>query len=133
MVQLIKNMHKGPHLFYSCTDLANERTYSFCFCGLLSLEMPLPLFPFLSKKVFIFLFRAATTAYASSQVRGQIRATAASLHHNHSNSGSLAHWVRPGDRTHILMDATWVNYCWAHHRNSPRRNLTLPLDSQSTL
>ena len=34
--------------------------------------------------LFIF-FRAALAAYWSSQPRGQIRASAASLHHNHSN------------------------------------------------
>ena len=35
---------------------------------------------------FIFgLFRAATKAYGGSQARGQIRATAAGLHHSHSN------------------------------------------------
>ena len=32
-----------------------------------------------------FFFRAALAAYWSSQPRGQIRASAASLHHNHSN------------------------------------------------
>ena len=37
---------------------------------------------------FLLLFRAALTAYVSSQARGRIRATAAGLHHSHSNSGS---------------------------------------------
>ena len=41
------------------------------------------LFPFL-----FFPFRAAPTAYKSSQTRGQIGAAAASLHHSHSNAGS---------------------------------------------
>ena len=36
---------------------------------------------------FLF-FRAAPVAYGSSQARGPIRATAVSLHHSHSNSGS---------------------------------------------
>ena len=41
---------------------------------------------------FIFLlFRAALVAYGSSQARGLIAATAASLHHNHSNVGSEPH------------------------------------------
>ena len=37
---------------------------------------------------FFFLFRAEPAAYGSSQVRGQIGAAAASLHHSHSNMGS---------------------------------------------
>ena len=38
---------------------------------------------------FLFcLFRAAPAAYGSSQVRGQIGAAAASLHHSHSSTGS---------------------------------------------
>ena len=35
-----------------------------------------------------FLFRAAPSAYGSSQARDQIGAIAASLHHSHSNVGS---------------------------------------------
>ena len=37
---------------------------------------------------FICLFRAAPSAYGSSQARGQIRASAASLCHSHSNTRS---------------------------------------------
>ena len=33
-------------------------------------------------------FRAVPAAYEGSQARGQITATAASLHHSHSNKGS---------------------------------------------
>ena len=46
-------------------------------------------------RIFIYLFifnvlfcRASGAAYGSSQARGQIGATAASLHHSHSNIGS---------------------------------------------
>ena len=39
----------------------------------------------------MFIFRAAATAYASSQARGQIRATAAGLHNSHNNAGSELH------------------------------------------
>ena len=46
--------------------------------------------------LFIFLFRAAPTAYGGSQARGLIRAVAGSLRHSHSNVGSLTHWVRQG-------------------------------------
>ena len=43
--------------------------------------------------VFVFwLFRA----YGSSQARGCVGATAARLHHSHSNARSPTHWVRPG-------------------------------------
>ena len=41
--------------------------------------------------VFILPFRAAPTAYGSSQARSRIRPAAASLHHSHSNAGSEPH------------------------------------------
>ena len=71
--------------------------------------------------VFLFLFcvfRAAPAAYGSSQ-RGQIRAAAACLWHNHTkarsesleiyttahgNVGSLNHWVGPG----IEPESSWI-------------------------
>jgi len=37
---------------------------------------------------FLCLFRATLVAYGRSQARGQIGATAAGLHHSHSNAGS---------------------------------------------
>ena len=42
------------------------------------------------KKIFFYLFRAVPVAYGNSQVRGHIRAAAASLCHchNHSHGGS---------------------------------------------
>ena len=42
------------------------------------------------------LFRAAPLAYGSSQARGQIRAVVTSLHHSHSNTGSLTWWAKLG-------------------------------------
>ena len=42
------------------------------------------------------LFRATSSAYESSQARGQIRAASSSLHHSHSHTRSLTHWARPG-------------------------------------
>ena len=42
----------------------------------------------------LFFFRASPLAYGRFQARGQIRATAASLHHGHSNTGSEPH-LRP--------------------------------------
>ena len=51
---------------------------------------------FLFKKTFLFfLFRAAYTAYVSSQARGRIRSAAAGIYHSHSNSGCLTHLARP--------------------------------------
>ena len=38
--------------------------------------------------LFTLLFRASPTAYGNSQARGQVQATAAGLHHSHSNAGS---------------------------------------------
>ena len=40
------------------------------------------------KTLVFFLFRATSAAYGGSQARGQVGATAAGLHHSHSNSGS---------------------------------------------
>ena len=52
---------------------------------------------------FFFLrFRATPVAYGGSQARGQIRDTAASLHHSHSNAGSKPH-LRPTPQ----LTATW--------------------------
>ena len=46
--------------------------------------------------VLFCLFRASLSACGSSQARDRIRTVAASLHHSHSNTGSLTHRVRPG-------------------------------------
>ena len=40
---------------------------------------------------FVFLLRAAPSAYGGSQARCIIQVTAASLHHSHSNAGSEPH------------------------------------------
>uniref|UniRef100_A0A8D0W5M5 Microfibril associated protein 2 n=1 Tax=Sus scrofa TaxID=9823 RepID=A0A8D0W5M5_PIG len=45
----------------------------------------------IKKNFFFHLFRAAPVAYGGSQARGRIRAVAAGLRHNHSNSGSELH------------------------------------------
>ena len=41
--------------------------------------------------VYFLLFRATPAAFGSPRARGQIEATAADLHHSHSNVGSLTH------------------------------------------
>ena len=76
--------------------------------------------------IYFLLFRATGAAYGSSQARSQIRATAAGLHHSHSNAGSkLCLWpisqqcqiLNPlseaRDRTCILMDTSWICFHWA--------------------
>ena len=45
---------------------------------------------------FFLSFWATPKPYGGSQARGQTGATAASLHHSHSNAGSLSHCARPG-------------------------------------
>ena len=54
--------------------------------------------------LFVLLFRAAPEAYRNSQARDQIRATAASLYHSHSNCRSLTHWESPG----IELQSSWI-------------------------
>ena len=66
--------------------------------------------------IFFFL-RAAPVPYGNSQARGQIGATAASLHYSHSNARSLTHSARPG----IEPTTSWflVGFLQLHHdRNS---------------
>ena len=76
--------------------------------------------------VCVCVFRATSVAYGSSQARGQIGATAASLHPQpqqrqiwatsatyttaHSNAKSLTHWVRPGIEP---MDISQIRFCQA--------------------
>ena len=77
---------------------------------------------------FFCLFRAAPTAYGGSQAGGWIGATAAGLHHSHSNTRSkplcnLYHssWqcriLNPlgsaRDWTLILIDTSQIHSCWA--------------------
>ena len=62
----------------------------------------LPIFIFY---LFIYwLFRAAPVAYGSSKVRGQIRATAASLHHSRGNAGSAPR-LRPIPQVMAMPDS----------------------------
>ena len=76
-------------------------------------ELPIKLYFLFG--VFL-LFRAAPVAYGSSQAKGWMGATAAGLHHSHSNIGyatytiahgntrSLTHWARPG----IEPSSSWM-------------------------
>ena len=73
---------------------------------------------------FIFLlgfcfcfFRAAPTVQESSQARGQIRATVASLCHSHSNIGSGPR-LRPTPQLIATPDHFWLHLLW--HMEIPR-------------
>ena len=70
------------------------------------------------KDFFFFgLFWATPMAYEGPQATGQIGATAASLHHSHSNAGSLTHLVRPG----IKPVSSWILVVFA--TTEPQREL----------
>ena len=59
---------------------------------LLNISVNVIMYPALSGLLLLFLlFKAAPMAYGGSQARGPIGATAASLHHSHSNTRSLTH------------------------------------------
>ena len=68
--------------------------------------------------VCVCYFRTAPMAYRGSQARGQIGASAASLHHSHSNAGSELHLqpnntARPGiEPASLWILVRFVNY-WA--------------------
>ena len=56
--------------------------------------------------IIIAFFRATPIAYGNSQARGQIRATAASLHHSHGNTGSelCLHHLQPTPQLMAMPD-----------------------------
>ena len=59
---------------------------------LIKLKIYLEFYFFKFLFIYLFLlFRATPVACESSQARGPIRATAASLHHSYSNAGSKPH------------------------------------------
>ena len=70
--------------------------------------------------IFLFvclLFRATPAAYGSFQARGRIGAAAmqdpshiCNLHHSLWQCWILNPLTEAGDRTHILMDNSWVRY-----------------------
>ena len=89
---------------------------------------------------FVCFFRAAPEAYGGPQARGQIRATAASLCHSHSNARSEPHldhlhhrswqrWIlnplsKARSQTGILMGTRWVCYRWATMGTPPSFSVT---------
>ena len=65
-----------------------------------------------------FFFRAAPTAYGSSQTGGQIRAVASSLYHSSWQRQIRDPLSKASDLTRILMDTSRAGYCWAMMGNS---------------
>ena len=64
--------------------------------------------------ILLLLFRAAPKAYGGSQARGSIGATAATLHHSHSNTGSAPDTlhIKPGfGQTVIFLCQVYVPLC----------------------
>ena len=101
--------------------------FSPLFCSLLH-SLDFLYFYYLFVCLFVAFFRAAPAAYGGSKAKGQIRATAADLHHSHSNIRSeplcdLHHssWqcriLNPlseaGDRTCMVMDPGQIGFCRA--------------------
>ena len=75
-------------------------------------------FLFLFVCFFFCFFRATPIAYGSSQARGEIRTTAASLHHSHSRTGSEPHlWPTPAHGNAITH--------WERPEIEPTSSLTL--------
>ena len=76
-------------------------------------------------KILFFFLRVTGVAYGSSQVRGRIGATAASLHHSNARSKatSVTYTIAHGnahnplskarDRAHILMDTSRIHFHFA--------------------
>ena len=58
----------------------------------------------------VFLFRATSAAYRSSQARDRVGAAAASLHHSSQPCQIPDPLSEARDQTHILMDASQIRY-----------------------
>ena len=69
--------------------------------------------------VFVFLlFRSTLAAYGSSQARGRIRATAASLHHSPRHHQIPDPLNEARDLTGVLMDTSQVLNPLSHNGNT---------------
>ena len=131
-----------PGQFLFCHQSHFNRTKSDC-----SADMPLPpchwdgLRPLPSLTLLcdsfwllllLFLFRAIPVAQGSSHARGRLGAAIATLYHSrsqarskpclwleaHSNAGSFNPLSEGRDRTHILMDTSWILNPMRHNGNS---------------
>ena len=65
---------------------------------------------------FLLFLRAAPAAYGDSQARGQMRATAASLHHSHSNARSKP-CLQPTSQLMTMLDPYMYMYLYFHTNN----------------
>ena len=74
--------------------------------------LPSFLSSFLSFCSFTF-FRATPTTYVGSQARGLIGAVVAGLHHSSQQCWILNPLREARDWIYVLMDTSWVCYCWA--------------------
>jgi len=74
MKNVIGNLREIVHFYLSSFQFSSGKDHT-----------PIILF------LFFLLLGATGTAHGSSQARGQIGATAAGLHHSHSNAGSWTH------------------------------------------
>ena len=61
---------------------------------------------------FFWLFRTTPTAYVSSQARALIGDIAADLHHSSQQHQIINPLSEVRDQTHILMDASWICFCF---------------------
>ena len=72
------------------------------------------------RRQFKNTFRAAPVTYGSSQVRGQMGATAANLCYRHGNAGSLLPWQcwipnalsEARDQAWVLKDTSQFQFCY---------------------
>ena len=90
--------------------------FLFCFFLFLGLHLQHMEVPRLGVKLELQLL-AYTTATAMSNL-SSICNLCCNLRQFWGNSGSLTHWMRPGNRTHILMDISWVLNPLSHSGNS---------------
>ena len=78
--------------------------YDLIFSSLIKKNIPIYRNVVLETFFFLFcLFRASPTAYGGFQARGQIRATATSLHHSYSNARFKPH-LQPTPQLMALLD-----------------------------
>ena len=103
------------HQFKSLSRLSSDATSSKKSTHQVSLAKG-PLSPLTARAIFsfFFLFRAAPTPYGSYQARGWIGATAADLHHSHSNMGSEPH-LQPTPQVTATPDPQPTE--WGHRSN----------------
>ena len=112
-------------------DILKEFCFTTCLNYTLGPILWFWVFVYLFIHLFIYLlllFRAGPVAYGISQAREQIRATAATyttntaiqylihtceLYHSSGQCWILNPLRETRDQIQVLMDTSWVHYCWA--------------------